>query len=101
MFVGNPGGSYRKIEPGEASDTRFVFCLEVVVGEVAQYYWVPQYPAASSNFPNDAYQGGRWGPADVKLVFSDEGLFYDSESGGFLPISQQEKGCESAEHSQY
>ena len=34
MFVGNPGGSYRKIEPGEASDTRFVFCLEVVVGEV-------------------------------------------------------------------
>ena len=96
LFVGNPGGIYRKIEPGDVIEASFAYCLEVTDGENSQYYWIPQYHAGSPDLPNDAYQEGRWGPADVKLVYSGDELHFDTESDGHLTIGKSEKDCDEA-----
>lgn len=95
VFVGHAGGpTYRKIEPGQTSESKFLYCVEVAVGNNTRYFGVPQHPGVPPpNVPSDAYQKGK--PLyDVKLVVTENGLFYESPSMGLVAVTQFEENCE-------
>ena len=96
VFVGHAGGStYSKIEPGQTSESKFVFCVEVAEGNNTRYFGVPQHAGMPPpNVPSDAYQkGGRL--YDVNLVITEDGMFYESPSKGLVPVTRFEENCAS------
>ena len=109
VFVGDPAqSSFSKIESSETIEKRFLYCLEVASFESSRYYGVPQVSegiyfsdgtpyrldSPTSEIPPDAYQdGGRFD--DVSLVYTDDGLFFDSATQGLVPVAESVRCAES------
>lgn len=109
VFVGSPAGSnYTRIAARQIAEVRFVYCLLVSTSEGSWYYGIPQVTggvyfdgesisridAPSSNVPADAYRKSRR-LYDVALVFTNEGLFFDSTAQGLVPVVESEDCAES------
>lgn len=99
--------SYSEIAPLQAVQVDFIYCLEVTSPEDTRYYGVPQVSngvfighgssanvdTPTSKVPVDAYRKGR--PLDdVALVFTDDGLFFDSATQGLVPVLESEQCSE-------
>lgn len=109
VFVGSPTGSdYTKIAARQTVETNFVYCLEIATFAGSRYYGLPQVSdgvyfdgesairvdAPTSTVPADAYREG--GPLyDVALVYTDDGLFFESASQGLVPVLESKRCSES------